>query len=310
MLVTLIGKSGIHKLRLPQNPIGNYWIKDETKEKSVRLVNVEGKDGNWQVVTSKYIKAINPKSLKIENNEIKVNRDIQIVVDKVILKENNMYGICIGSMENFYIIYCSPVFEDDYYHFDIRNTNEIFIGSSVKNDIIYSNKLVANIHARIFYVKDRWVIENFDRKFGTFVNNQNIDDRSQPLSNGDIIYIMGLKIIMMGDSVFVNRPSRELKFNTIRLVINNKENMEFHEKDDMEEKEDTPLYREDEYYKRAPRLIPVIESKDIKIEEPPQKKENNATSFVAVLATSLTMSLTMIINIIRVTDRICKWNNK
>ena len=299
MLVTLIGKNGIHKLRLPQNPIGNYWVKDENGNK---LVNIEGKDDSWQVVTGKYIKAINPKSLNIENDEIKINRDLQVVVDRIILKEYNMYGICIGNIENFYIIYCAPAYEDDYYHFDIRNTNEIYIGKSIKNDIIYDNKLVANTHARIFYIKDKWVIENFDKKFGTFINNKNIENKSQPLKNGDIIYIMGLKIVIMGDSIFVNHPSQNVKFNTNRLVLNNRENNEFQRIETIEGNEEKKLYRENDYFKRSPRLINLIEEKEIKIDEPPQKKDSSVSSFIAVLATSLTMALTMIINIIRVTD--------
>ena len=305
MLVTLIGKNGIHKIRLPQKPIGNYWLKDETQEKSVKLVNIEGIDDNWQIVTNKYIKAINPKSLIIENDKIRIDNTIKLVVDRVILKEHNMYGICLGKTENFYIIYCAPAYEDDYYHFDIRNANEIFIGRSVKDDIVYDNKLVANTHARIFYDRDKWVLENFDKKFGTFVNNHNISDKARPLKNGDIIYIMGLKIIIMGDSIYVNHPLQKVRFNSNKLVINNKDNAPFIE-NEMAENQDISLYTEDDYFKRAPRLINVIEEKKIKIEPPPEKKEDSSTSFVAVLATSLTMCLTMIINIIRVTDRIYK----
>jgi len=305
LLVTLIGKNGIHKIRLPQNPIGNYWLKDETQEVSQKLVNIEGIDDNWQIITNKYIKAINPKALIIENDKIRINNDTEVVVDRVILKEHNMYGICLGSAENLYIIYCAPAYEDDYYHFDIRNTNEVFIGRSVKDDIVYDNKLVANTHARIFYDRDKWVLENFDRKFGTFVNNQNIGDKSRPLKNGDIIYIMGLKIIIMGDSIYINHPLQKVKFNSNKLVLNKKDNDEFHE-NEKNETQDITLYKEEDYFKRAPRLINIIEEKKISIEPPPAKKEDSPISFVAVLATSLTMCLTMIINIIRVTDRICK----
>ena len=305
LLVTLIGKNGIHKIRLPQNPIGNYWLKDETQEVSQKLVNIEGIDDNWQIVTNKYIKAINPKALIIENDKIRINNDTEVVVDRVILKEHNMYGICLGSAESLYIIYCAPAYEDDYYHFDIRNTNEVFIGRSVKDDIVYDNKLVANTHARIFYDRDKWVLENFDRKFGTFVNNQNIGDKSRPLKNGDIIYIMGLKIIIMGDSIYINHPLQKVKFNSNKLVLNKKDNDEFHE-NEQNETQDITLYKEEDYFKRAPRLISIIEEKKISIEPPPAKKDDSPISFVAVLATSLTMCLTMIINIIRVTDRICK----
>ena len=48
------------------------------------------------------------------------------------------------------------------------------------------------------------MIENLDPNFGTFVNNNPVNKRLKMLFNGDVIFIMGLKIIIIGKSIYIN----------------------------------------------------------------------------------------------------------
>ena len=303
MLVTLIGKNKIHKIVLPKNPIGNYWIKERENESEKKLVNIEGKAGNWQIVTDKKVYTINPNALIIENDKIKISRQSETVANRIILKEYNMYAICIENIENFYIVYCSPVYEDELYHLDIRNTGEIFIGNSPKNTIYYNNKLVASTHARIFYERGKWKLENFDKKIGTFVNNYRVKNNIISLNNGDEIFIMGLKIINMGDSIFVNNPQGNVSFNKNNLVYSIEKNNEY-KKNGTENSEDSiiELYSEKDYFARVPRVRKEIVKKEIKIEEPPPIETNMAMPLLLTLATSSTMSLTTLITASRAID--------
>ena len=303
MLVTLIGKNKIHKIILPKNPIGNYWMKEKENEKEKKLVNIEGKDGNWQIITDKKVYTINPSALIIENDKIKISKRSETVADRIILKEYNMYAICIGGIENFYIVYCSPAYEEYFSHLNIRNTGEIFIGKSPKNTICYENKLVASTHARIFYEGGAWNIENFDKKLGTFVNNSKVNSSIIKLNNGDEIFIMGLKIILMGDSIFINNPQGNLKFNTSNLIQSKEINNEYIKKE-IENSEDNTIeiYSEKDYFARVPRVKKEIEPKKIKIEEPPAKQDNEKMPFMLVFGSSLTMALTTLITASRAID--------
>ena len=56
---------------------------------------------------------------------------------------------------------------------------------------------------------ENWSITDMDSRNGTFVDGRRI--KSSPLSPGDFIYIMGLKIVI-GDSYFaVNNPDMQLQ---------------------------------------------------------------------------------------------------
>ncbi len=295
LLVTLIGKESIYKIRLPKEPIGNYWLKDRNSDVEKKLINIEGRNGKWQIITDKNVKAINPKALNIEDDSIKIMSKNDIVTDKIILKEHNMYGLCIGSMENFYIVYCMPAFETSFEHLVIKNTQEIYIGKSEKNHIVYKNALVSNIHARIFRDGNLWFLENFDKKFGTAVNNDIVSKDIHELNSGDCIFIMGLKIIIFGNGILINNPMSNMTFNRNYFTVDNAErNFEVigkNEDIDDEEDDDIEIYEDKEYFSRAPRLTDVIETLKIRIDSPPSIESKDEMPIVLVLGSTLMMGM-------------------
>ena len=281
MLVTLIGKSGIHKIVLPKTPIGNYWLCDNTHDKKTNLINIEGKNGNWQIITNKFVKAINPRPLVIENDKIKITPETEVVTEKIILKEYNLYGVCIGDIENFYIVYCAPTYENNFSQLRIRNTNEILIGKSEKNHIVYNNKLVSNTHARIIFDDHNWILENFDKKFGTF--------------------IMGLKIIILGNSICINNPLSNMTYNKKYLVAVNI-SRKIDENEEIKDDENLEIYEDKDYFSRSPRLINVIEKEKVKIDPPPSIQSDEHTPLALVLGSSMSMGVVMLVSATRTID--------
>ena len=302
MLVTLIGKNEIYKIVLPKTPIGNYWISDNTNNKKINLINIEGKNGNWQIITNKEVKAINPRALVIENDNIKITPETEVITERIILKEYNLYGVCIGSIENFYIVYCSPTYESNFSQLRIRNTKEIFIGKSEKNHIVYNNKLVSNIHARIIFDDNTWVLENFDKKFGTYVNNKIVTNETKKLENGDVIFIMGLKIIILGNSIYINNPLSSMTYNKKYLVAIDNENqrrVSETKTETIKEDEIINIYSDDDYFSRSPRLINVIEKEKVKIDPPPAIDNGESMPLFLVLGSSISMGIVMILSMTR-----------
>lgn len=150
MLVTLIGNDSIYKITLPQNVVGNYWISDKRGNTEKKLVNIEGVNGEWQITSSKMTKIINPKCINVYKDRIDITQNEETVINKIILKENNMYGISIENTNKLYILYCSSVYENNFSHFNIRKTSEILIGNSKHSHISYTNVLIDQTHAKIF----------------------------------------------------------------------------------------------------------------------------------------------------------------
>ena len=290
MVVTLIGKNLMYKLSLPQKAIGNYWLSDKKGEKERKLINIEGIDGEWQIVNSNILEVMDFKIIDREKSNMRKN-DKQ-VGEKVILKEYEMYGIRFRGAEELFILYCSPSYEDDLIHLDIRKKTDIYIGKGVHNQIVYTNKMMANTQAQILQYEGRWMIRNFDDKFGTFVNNKPVK-KDTILSNGDVIFMMGLKIIIMGMSIFINNPQKKV---TCSKEIFRLDNIKINTIIDTEESEEE-LYSEDEYFSRAPRISNIIEHEKVKIDAPPHLQDNNEMPLILAMGSSLSMGIVMMVSI-------------
>ena len=217
MIVTLIGKDIIYKTRLPQVPMGNYWL---TGENGKKLINIEAENGVWTINSTSHFKILKPQSIKTLN-VAKIANDETNILYKSSLAEYSIHYLYIGDLSNnVFVLYCSPSFEDNFVNLKMNVMQEIKIGSSNDNDIIYQNPLVKQHQARIFLSNGKLLIENYDDNFGTFVNNISVGDKQKLLFNGDIIYIMGLKIILIGSNVFVNTPFNKVGFNKNIFYIN------------------------------------------------------------------------------------------
>lgn len=297
MLVTLIGRNSIHRIVLPQTPIGNYWLSDKTGPIEKRLVNIEGKEGNWQVISNNNVKIINNKYINIFNDDIRIkNENVEEgIIDKIILKEYGMYCVCLGQSKEIFILYCAPVYEKNFEHLSVKNTNEILIGSGSENNIIYNNALVAKTHARIMLEQGNWVLQNYDSRFGSIVNNKPIFRENVRLQNGDTIFIMGLKIIIMGRKLIINNPMGLVKYTSNLEPINQPEIIPV-EDDQGQEDEVVELYKESDYYSRAPRITNVIERKKIKIDPPPSSPDKDEMPMALMLGSTLSMGVVMLVS--------------
>ena len=299
MLVRLIGKNFMCKLVLPRTPEGNYWISDKSGKTERKLVNIEGKEGKWQITSDEFVKIINPKAVYIGEDITKVCERKDKIIDKIVLREDALYGICFENSNDMFLLYCSPVYDNTFKRLDIKDTTrEISIGKSTENTIEYTNPFVANKHARIYLEKEKWMIENFDNKYGTFVNDEAIID-PRYLKSGDIIYIVGLKIIVIGDCLYVNNLMRNVIFDLKYLELNNIENRvnpeKINGKNNSQENDD--IYSEDEFFSRAPRITNMIETEKMKIDPPPARQNKQDVPFILLFGSTLSMAAMAMVSI-------------
>lgn len=303
MIVTLIGKNVLYKTKLPKVAIGNYWITDENDKK---ILNIEGNEGNWKIVSNNNVKIIKPKSLT-SLNVSKIAQIEENVIKEISLKEYSMYYIYLKDCSNnVFILYCAPTYEEHFTHLNIKSSQEILIGNSEKCHIFYNNPLVKKVHARIFYSNGKLMLENLDLDYGTFVNNNPVDKRLKLLFNGDVIFIMGLRIIIIGRSIYINNPVNRVKYSDEIFDIND---TAIRNISDLEEDNASiELYSEKDYFARAPRITNIIEREKIKIESPPQSDNKEKMPLLYVLGSSLSMGIIMIISMISATDGLISGN--
>ena len=286
MIVTLIGKNIMYKLILPQIKIGNYWISNKER----KLINIEGIDGKWKITNSEFVEVMDFNIIDREKNNMRKNE--HKIGERIELKEYETYGIRFRGSEELLVLYCSPTYDDNLIQLEIKKNTEIYIGKGLNNSIVYTNKMVANAQAEIFQYEGRWMIKNFDSQYGTFLNNKPII-KDTILSNGDIIFIMGLKIIIMGKNIFINNPKNQVICNKDSFLIKERrKNIVI----DIPEK-DEELYLEKEYFSRAPRITNVIEHEKVKIDAPPHIQDKEEMPMILAMGSSLSMGIIMIVSI-------------
>lgn len=296
MRITLTGKNSLYKLSLPKIVQGNYWLTDERGKK---LINVEGREGKWQFVANDQINIIDIKYIEIDDksHEIKVYRNTERRT--IILEEYKMYGISFKNSKELFILCCLPTFEKELVQLTIRTQESFYIGRDPRAEISYRNKMVSKQQAKLYLYENNWVIENYDMNFGTFVNGKPVTI-PQMLENGDIIFIMGLKIVIAGNSFFINNPEENLYYNGNNFEITERKIGKVIRGND--EEKNIELYDEEDYFSRAPRITNIIERERVKIDAPPQAQDKEEMPLILTLGSSMSMGAIMLVSVYNAID--------
>lgn len=297
MRVSLLKNDIIKNLILPIKIQGSYWLTDYDEDgNEINLVNIEATEDGWKIVSNDDVFCLN-------NNKR---------ISSVILREYNFYSIKDNTNEKFIIVYCSPTSESSYKCYQLDSLMDgITIGSDPRNDIIFDSSNIAERHARISLASlesgesasnGKLIIKEVDskhkikaNKWGIYVNDKKIK-RQQILENGDVVFMMGLKIIITTMEnkyyCFVNNINEQIRIAKFRPVTKILENDDFQE--ELEEKE-MSLYETDDYFHKKPRFIDEIEPLELSVDAPPAKENDPGTSVLLTVGPMLTMSMTSLV---------------
>lgn len=273
MIVRLIKKTKIYNFTLPTKISGNYWITDNDYLGNVRnLINVEEYNGQWKIKSD------------FETKIMSGDKE----VESAILKDYSLFFLKINTDNEYVILYCSPTMDENVKWLHLKKEGELIIGNDSRAHINYNYPLVSKQHARLIYNQGKWVVQDLNSKYGTYANN--IAVGTKPLEYGDIIFIMGLKIIVMKDSILVNNIGNFLKFDMNAFEIQYPIVQNQVEVDNPDE-EGIEFFKEDDYFFRAPRFKTMIEPVNIKIDPPPAKAEDDKTPLIYTLGPMMTMAM-------------------
>jgi len=275
VIVRLIKKKKIYNFTLPTKISGNYWITDNDYLGNVRnLINVEEDNGKWKIKSD--------FETKIMSGEMEV--------ESAYLKDYSLYFLKINTDNEYVILYCSPTLDKESFRLKLKNKKELLIGNQTRANIAYSFPLVSKDHAKLYYNNGIWIVQDLGSKYGTYVNN--IAITTKKLEYGDIIFIMGLKIIVLKDTLIINNIGQLLSIDASSLEsvasINQKQ-IEF----DNPDEEAIEFYKEDDYFYRAPRFKTGIQDAVIQIDPPPggDSGEQEKTPLIYTLGPMLTMAM-------------------
>lgn len=160
-----------------------------------------------------------------DNYKLSSNNDYIVSVkgknlDSKIISDGDVL-VCNFLRENSKVILLVQFEEDTssiFYKFPIKNLEEITIGSSDYNDIVYKNENVLDKHL-ILNFTNKPNVKSIGNAAGCYVNGVRFLDFD--LKFGDVIFLYGLKCVYLGDYIALNDPNKNVYSEL--TVINNEE---------------------------------------------------------------------------------------
>lgn len=203
MKILLIKNNRLYSYKLPNKIKDNFWITDIDSFDNVRnLINIVASEGRW-ILTSNYeTKIVAPER----------------TYDEVPLIEYNFYTIKCDSEKDYYYIYSMPDIDNTYTSYSISQNGSLLIGKGTSNNIIYEHVLVDDVHARLDYQNGIWTILDNNSSFGIYVDNKKIINNYR-LKTGDIVFLAGLKLIVMRDFIIINNVNGKVHVNSPLLSL-------------------------------------------------------------------------------------------
>lgn len=269
MIINLIKPTQMFSLTLPHKVKGQYWVTDIDDNGKVRqLISVEAVKGQWVLKSNKQAAILGPDNKAISNT---------------VLQHMSFFNLRIANSKERIMLFAESI-DDSRQTFDkivVKNAGTFSIGRTNDNNFCYNNKYVSSEHARISYDGRYWSIVDSGSTNGTYVNGYRVT--SQGLYSGDIIYIMGLKIIVGCNFLAVNNPDSLLR-------ISSKDFSLYYPQEKAETFEEIEL-PDKEYFFRSPRFHREIEPTKIKIDPPPQLQKVESVPMALMLGPSLTMGM-------------------
>lgn len=267
MIVNLIKKQQMFSLKLPIKVNGQYWIQDiDNQGKKRNFIGIEAVNGAWILKSNPLVSIIG------ENSE---------TLEQVLLKENVFLNLRMKASDER-IILVTHLVEDNRQRFEkylVKDGSVLEIGRSAKNQIIHQNKYISSHHARLACYGGSWELEDLDSTNGTYVNGERAHQKK--LQIGDVIYIMGLQIIIGKQFVAINNPDGALQLNTPNLIP--------FQNQKLEEKE-LCSWEKNCFY-RSPRFRREIESLTIHIDAPPQREKLDTVPLALMMGPAITMGM-------------------
>lgn len=268
MIINLIKSTRMFSLTLPQKIKGQYWITDiDDNGETRKLISVEAKDNQWIAKSNKSATIVDSKDGATK---------------EAVLTNETFLLVALKDSDEKVILFTEDV--DETRHslkkICINEADILSIGHDPSNNIIFDNPFVSGEHAKIAYDGTNWLINDLGSRNGTYVNGMRIT--KQQLFPGDLVYIMGLKIVIGGDFFALNNPDEKVKIKASSL--SRFENAQYAPREIEETNEDNPFIRSPHFHRE-------VKTEIINIDPPPALQKIDTVPMALMLGPSLTMGM-------------------
>lgn len=270
MIVNLIKSKQMFSLTLPEKIKGRYWLSDfDDNGRHRDLIGIEASDGIWTVKSNKYVTVLDAQNQKTDRSEIRPMSFLSLK--------------CHNSDERI-ILYAEDVdpSRQTFSKFVMLEPGCLGIGRADNNNLFFTNRFVSGNHAQLYFDGNNWSVYDLQSTNGTYVNGYRVEKAN--LCPGDMIYIMGLKIVVGSNYFAVNNPDGLLTLQADNLIGYQAQTVE-----NVERNDELP---EEEHFYRSPRFYREVEHSTVKIDPPPQIQKLETVPLALMLGPSLTMGLT------------------
>lgn len=274
MIVTLIGQDQISTLSLPRRVSGQYWLSVQSEMgESVNVADVEGLQNKWILHGS-----LELMLLSTDGKE----------TDALVLTENRVINAKYRKTGRTVQFYIEPATDDRrvYQKYCVQSDCRLNIGRSTDNQIVYQNQYVSSHHACLIWQNQTWSITDTQSSNGTFLNRQRI--ATKQLKPGDMVYIMGLKIIVGNGFLSLNNPDHAVTLSSPAIA-----QLKQQETDNL--LSDYLLEPNPEIFLSSPRLRSTFEHRTIVVDSPPLMQQMEAIPMALLLGPALTMGMTAVV---------------
>ena len=280
MQIVLLKQEKLYKYPFPSDLVTNYWIKDKDEFDNNRdLVALEKGENGWYMLANDTCKIIDGTN-EVASVAATLNK---FYVLKIINKDSTTNALIYICNEN----------DPSYVSYQVTADGEYTIGSSDEQNIIIKNSNINANHAIIVRQEGHFIIKSIDNNIGVYVNDYK--EIEKKLENGDIIFILGYKIIVLNDYLIINGYGNGVTINSPNIVKRELPDYkgEFIKTIDDDNAE---LYNENDYFSRSPRFVTTIDETNISIDSPPASIEKDETPIIYTIGPMLTMALSSVIS--------------
>ena len=229
------------------------------------VLNVEVWDGKWTIGTDrKYelLKGGEPVSSSVLENGL--------VLEGTIRKNDAWFSIKVDEVDDDSTGFSKFILRRD-------KISSLTVGSGNSCDIIYSNRFVSDKHAEIFFEGTNTYVADCGSTNGTFLNGRVVSAKT-PVKYGDVIYIVGLKIVYLGQLIAINNPSKSVKVKLLDPIVI---------PEITDESEDDEY--EKIYFLRTPRQLRLLDTDPVSVERCAQQQPYKSQPLIFTIGPSFTM---------------------
>lgn len=271
MKLYLMCSKELHTINLPSQINDSVLFSFNIKDiKDNNQLVIEAEDNNWVIKSNGSVDVLS-------NN---------IAVDKVQIKENQMYSLVLSGTNHKLLLWSSSSIEKSSTKLSFNNLSEIFIGNSDTDNICFNNPMMFKNYTILKKDERGWYITANEKSL-IYVNDVRI--KSAYLQMGDILFINGLIIIWMNNFIQINNPNNAISVKNIELysLDNTYDNTNYGKVSDIDA--NIELYKDEDYFYQTPKLQNSTYKELIVIDPAPPCAIKEELPFFLSLGASFTM---------------------